>query len=104
MCETFSSYWPTIQPSLFNFTEDEMVELAEWQKLFVRVAESLDLRQIAARYLLMKHVWNWPEAKRTRFAFRAACGPCPSSSEPPSSTSTACISNLTHEIVQLPFG
>ena len=39
-----------MQPSLFNFLEDEVGELDEEQKLFVRVAESLELRQIAARY------------------------------------------------------
>ena len=70
-----------MQPSLFNFLEDEVGELDEEQKLLVRVAESLELRQIAARYgwcgnerkpssrlaifklLLMKHVWNCPETK-----------------------------------------
>ena len=50
MRETFSSHWLTIQPSLFNFIEDEVGELDEEQRLFVRVAESLELRQIAARY------------------------------------------------------
>ena len=98
MCETFSSHWLTIQPSLFNFIEDEVGELDEEQRLFVRVAESLELRQIAARYgwcgngrrpssrlaifklLLMKHVWNWPETKdalgevRRSPALRRLCG------------------------------
>ena len=98
MCETFSNHWLTIQPSLFNFIEDEIGELDEEQKLFVRVAESLELRQIAARYgwcgngrkpssrlaifklLLMKHVWNWPETKdalgevRRSPALRRLCG------------------------------
>lgn len=44
VCETFSSHWLTIQPSLFNFIEDEVGELDEEQRLFVRVAESLELR------------------------------------------------------------
>ena len=98
MCETFSNHWLTIQPSLFNFLEDEVGEIDEEQKLFVRVAESLELRQIAARYgwcgngrkpssrlaifklLLMKHVWNWPETKdalgevRRSPALRRLCG------------------------------
>ena len=96
--EHFSSHWLTIQPSLFNFLEDEVGELDEEQKLFVRVAESLELRQIAVRYgwcgngrkpssrlaifklLLMKHVWNWPETKdalgevRRSPALRRLCG------------------------------
>ena len=29
MCETFSNHWLTIQPSLFNFIEDEIGELDE---------------------------------------------------------------------------
>ena len=98
VCETFSCHWLTIQPSLFNFIEDEVGELDEEQRLFVRVAESLELRQIAARYgwcgngrkpssrlaifklLLMKHVWNWPETKdalgevRRSPALRRLCG------------------------------
>lgn len=98
ICETFSSHWLTIRPSLFNFIEDEVGELDEEQRLFVRVAESLELRQVAARYgwcgngrrpssrlaifklLLMKHVWNWPETKdalgevRRSPALRRLCG------------------------------
>ena len=38
MCETFSNHWLTIQPSLFNFIEDEVGELDEEQKLFVSSA------------------------------------------------------------------
>ena len=37
-CKTFSSHWLTIQPSLFSFIEDEVGELDEEQRLFVRVA------------------------------------------------------------------
>lgn len=76
--ERFSGHWLTIQPFLFNFLEDEVGELDEDQKSFVRIAESLELQQIATRYewcgngrkpssrlaifklLLMKHVWSWP--------------------------------------------
>lgn len=96
--EHFANHWLTIQPSLFNFVEDEVGELDEEQKLFVRVAESLELEQIATRYgwcgngrkpssrlaifklLLMKHVWNWPETKdalgevRRAPALRRLCG------------------------------
>lgn len=96
--ETFSSHWLTIQPSLFNFIEDEVGELDEEQQLFVRVAESLELSRIARKYgwcgngrkpssrlaifklLLMKHVWNWPETKdalgevRRSPALRRLCG------------------------------
>ena len=96
--ESFAEHWLTIQPRLFDFLEDEVGELDEEQKLFVRVAESLDLRQIEARHgwcgngrkpssrlaifklLLMKHVWNWPETKdalgevRRSPALRRLCG------------------------------
>jgi len=95
---SFAEHWLTIQPRLFDFLEDEVGELDEEQKLFVRVAESLELRRIAARYgwcgngrkpssrlaifklLLMKHVWNWPETKdalgevRRSPALRRLCG------------------------------
>ena len=95
---SFAEHWLTIQPYLFDFLEDEVGELDEEQKLVVRVAESLELRQIAARYgwcgngrkpssrlaifklLLMKHVWNWPETKdalgevRRSPALRRLCG------------------------------
>lgn len=79
--ENFASHWLTIQPSLFNFIEDEVGELDENQRLFVRVAESVGLERIAAKYgwcgngrkpssrlaifklFLMKHVWNFPTTK-----------------------------------------
>ena len=95
---SFADHWLTIQPCLFDFLEDEVGELDEEQRLFVRVAESLELERIAARYgwcgngrkpssrlaifklLLMKHVWNWPETKdalgevRRPPALRRLCG------------------------------
>lgn len=79
--EHFASHWLTIQPSLFNFIEDEVGELDENQSLFVRLAESVELGRIAAKYgwrgngrkpssrlamfklLLVKHVWNFPTTK-----------------------------------------
>ena len=48
--EHFASHWLTIQPSLFNFIEDEVGELDENQRLFVRLAESVELGRIAAKY------------------------------------------------------
>ena len=42
-----------------------------------------------------------PHGGGRSFAFPSSFGPCLSSSEPPFSTSAACLSNLSHEIVQL---
>ena len=96
--EHFASHWLTIQPSLFNFIEDEVGELDENQRLFVRIAESVELVRIAAKYgwcgngrkpssrlamfklLLVKHVWNFPTTKdalaevRRAPSMRRLCG------------------------------
>ena len=94
----FASHWLTIQPSLFDFLEDEIGELDENQKLFIRIAESIDLKHITMKYrwcgngrklvsriaifklFLMKHVWNFPTSKdalaavRHSPAMRRLCG------------------------------
>ena len=96
--EHFASNWLTIQPSLFNFIEDEVGELDENQRLFVRLAESVELGRIAAKYgwrgngrrpssrlamfklLLVKYVWNFPTTKdalaevRRAPSMRRLCG------------------------------
>ncbi len=54
--ESFSGHWLTIQPFLFNFLEDEVGELDEDQKSFVRVAESLGLQQITTILPVHKHL------------------------------------------------
>ena len=96
--EHFAWHWMTIQPSLFGFLEDEIGELDENQKLFVRVVESLGLERIAAKYhwcgngrklssrasifklFLMKHVCNFPTSKealaeaRRSPSMRRLCG------------------------------
>ena len=96
--EHFASHWTTIQPSLFDFIEDEIGELDENQKLFIHVAESLGLERIALKYhwcgngrkissrlaifklFLMKHVWNFSTTKdvlaevRRSPAMRRLCG------------------------------
>ncbi len=77
----FASHWLTIQPSLFDFLEDEVGELDDNQRLFVRIAESVELGRIARKYgwcgngrkpssrlamfkmFVMKHVWNFPTTK-----------------------------------------
>ena len=46
----FASHWLTIQPSLFDFLEDEVGELDDNQRLFVRIAESVELGRIARKY------------------------------------------------------
>ena len=79
--EHFASHWLTIQPSLFDFLEDEVGELDDNQRLFVRIAESVELGRIARKYgwcgngrkpssrlamfkmFVMKHVWNIPTTK-----------------------------------------
>ena len=84
----FASHWLTIQPSLFNFLEDEIGELDENQKLFVNAAEATNLERIAIMYgwcgngrkpssrlsifklLLMKHIWNIPTSKDALAAVR----------------------------------
>ena len=48
--EHFASHWLTIQPSLFDFLEDEVGELDDNQRLFVRIAESVELGRIARKY------------------------------------------------------
>lgn len=88
--EHFASHWLTIQPSLFSFIEDEVGELDENQRLFVRIAESVELGRIAARYgwrgngrkpssrlamfklLLMKHVCNFPTTRAALAEVRRA--------------------------------
>lgn len=94
----FADHWLTIQPYLFNFIEDEVGELDENQKLFVRVAESLELERVVMKYswcgngrkpssrlaifklFLMKHIWDWPKTKdalaevRRAPALRRLCG------------------------------
>lgn len=96
--EHFAWHWLTIQPSLFGFLEDEIGELDENQKLFVRVVESIGLERIAVKYhwcgngrklssrmsifklFLMKHVWNFPTSKdalaeaRRSPSMRRLCG------------------------------
>jgi len=96
--EHFANHWLTIQPSLFGFLEDEVGELDENQKLFVRVAESIGLERIVAKYrwcgngrkpssrlsifklFLMKHVCNIPTSKdalaevRRSPSMRRLCG------------------------------
>ena len=96
--EHFASHWLTIQPSLFDFLEDEVGELDENQRLFVHIVESIDLKHIASEYrwcgngrklssrlslfklLLMKHVWNFPTSKaalaevRRSPSMRRLCG------------------------------
>ena len=86
----FASHWLTIQPSLFSFIEDEIGELDENQRLFVRPAESAALGRISAKYgwcgngrrpssrlamfklLLVKHVWNFPTTKAALAEVRRA--------------------------------
>ena len=46
----FASHWLTIQPSLFSLIENEVGELDENQWLFVRIAESVELGRIAAKF------------------------------------------------------
>ncbi len=88
--EHFARHWLTIQPSLFSFIEDEIGELDENQRLFIRLAESVELGRIAAKYgwcgngrrpssrlamfklLLMKHVWNFPTTKAALAEVRRA--------------------------------
>ena len=38
--EHFASHWLTIQPSLFDFLEDEVGELDDNQRLFVRISDN----------------------------------------------------------------
>jgi len=45
----FASRCLTIQPSLFDFLEDEVGELDDNQRLFVRIAESVELGRIARK-------------------------------------------------------
>ena len=84
--EHFASHWLTIQPSLFDFLEDEVGELDDNQRLFVRIAESVELGRIARRYgwcgngrkpssrlamfkmFVMKHVWNFTTTKDEKTA------------------------------------
>ncbi|MBQ9430176.1 MAG: hypothetical protein IJU44_01370 [Kiritimatiellae bacterium] len=47
---SFTEHWLTIQPYLFDFLEDEVGELDENQRLFVRMAESVELGRIATKY------------------------------------------------------
>ena len=46
----FASHWLTIQPSLFDFLEDEVGELDDNQRLFVRIAESVELGRISRTF------------------------------------------------------
>jgi hypothetical protein len=108
--EHFASHWLTIQPSLFDFLEDEVGELDDNQRLFVRIAESVELGRIARRYgwcgngrkpssrlamfkmFVMKHVWNFPTTKdalaevRRCPSMRRLCGWESQSSIPSEST------------------
>ena len=45
--EHFANNWLTIQPSLFDFFEDEVGEHNDNQRLFVRIVESVELGRIA---------------------------------------------------------
>ena len=64
--EHFASHWLTIQPSLFDFLEDEVGELDENLRLFVRIAESVELGRIAPsdfksprRTAGGRYAWRW---------------------------------------------
>ena len=48
--EHFVSHWLTIQPRLSDFLEDEVGELGDNQRHFIRIAESVELGRIARKY------------------------------------------------------
>lgn len=96
--ERFADHWLTVRPYLFDFPGEEAGGLDEEMKLFVRVAETLDIGRVASvhpwggngrrpsdrvaafKLFLMKHARNWGTSKdapgevRRRPAPRRLCG------------------------------
>ena len=71
-----SEHWATVQPTLFPSLEDELGELGEDERLFVKVAEELDLDAIIGRKGKWKRKWTGrPPASATAifkaFVFKA---------------------------------
>ncbi|MBP5511306.1 MAG: hypothetical protein J6Z49_10345 [Kiritimatiellae bacterium] len=66
----FANHWLTIQPRLFGFLEAEVGKRDDNQRLFVRVAESVELGRIATKY-------GWcGNGRKPRTGLR--CSSCPS--------------------------
>ena len=50
----FAGHWLTIQPSLFDFLEDEVGELDDNQRLFVRIAEGVEDFSVVDEFLSLQ--------------------------------------------------